>query len=87
MAGFLSREERILLGVKHGLSHEETERRVNEQEHELRELLEMRCPSCKATDTLTRTLDDRQVGGSAAPGFWFNYRCPCGYMSDMKEEM
>jgi hypothetical protein len=42
------------------------------------------CPHCHAS--LTRTLDPRQAGPTAAAGKWFNYRClQCGWFIDRCE--
>ena len=43
------------------------------------------CPMCKS-GPIRRTLDPRQTGTTQSAGSWFNYRCPCGFMLDVKEE-
>jgi hypothetical protein len=42
------------------------------------------CPDCRKP--IERRLDARQVGCDELPGVWFNYRCPCGFACDRKED-
>ena len=44
------------------------------------------CPSCGGTPT--RRVDPRQVGDKGGhPGMWVNYRCTCGLVRDVVEEV
>jgi hypothetical protein len=60
-----------------------SEAEVDQAIAEMRRLDAGRCPKCAGP--ISRKVDPRQAGPTSFHGTWFNYRCPCGYMSDRSE--
>jgi hypothetical protein len=69
--------------VEGGMSPDLARKYADEMETELDCLDRRVCPRCDKP--IQRVLDPRQVGPKADDQAFFNYRCPCGYMSDRAE--
>lgn len=69
-----------------GMSKEDVDAEVERHLREDACLAKCVCPKCLSPNLHKKT-DNRQAGPTSLPGSWVNYRCACGFMMDVVEDV